>query len=64
MLSSNQKRTHPGGPQLENSFTRLHKGNSSIVRSYERKLLQQSSSQVRKPSTTTIESSNSGSMRK
>ena len=39
VLSSNQKRTQPSGPQLENSFTRLHKGNSSIVRSYERKLL-------------------------
>lgn len=64
VLSSNQKRAHPStGPQLENSFTRLHKGNSSIVRSYERKLLQQSASQARKPSTTTIESSNSGSVR-
>jgi len=29
---------------MENSFTRLHKGNSSVVRTFERKLLQQSSS--------------------
>ena len=33
------------------------------ARAMQRKLLQQSASQVRKPSTTTIESSNSGSVR-